>query len=154
MKNYNNNNNNNNKPKIRETRFNDILATNLDSTIENRYCQHCHLKLVHNPQNRTSDKYLYHCPRCNCGPVNIHQTQPEEKIIVQFPTHNAQSFTNKKLIAQPESQRLSRSTYFINKNIQKKNEIENTDPYLQNFLKKSNQLTITSIDYWDPNEEE
>ena len=145
------NNNNNKKPSIRDKRFNDILTTNLDSTIDNRYCKTCHLKLVHNPQNRISDKYLFVCPVCNCGPVNIHQTQPEEKIVVTFPTHNAhQSYTNKKLVTQPESQRLSRSQYFINKNIQKKNEIENTDPYLQNFLKKSNQLTITSVDYNEP----
>ena len=48
MNNINNKDKNNN---IRDKRFNDFLATNLDATINDRYCQRCHLKMVHNPRN-------------------------------------------------------------------------------------------------------
>ena|SRR5215211_4726444 len=148
----NNNNNNNKKPVIRDDkRFNDFLATNLDATINDRYCQKCHLKMVHNPRNIPQDRYIYSCPRCNVT-SNIHQTEPEEKIMVQFPTHNAQSTTtNKKLITQSDSERLPRSTYFINKNIEKKNEIEVDDPYLA-ILKRRNDLRITNVEYYEPTE--
>ena len=148
------NNNNNNKPyKIREsTRFNDFLATNLDATIENRYCQRCHLKMVHNPRNSPYDRYLYSCPACNCT-ADIHNTEPTEKLVTTFPTHNTTTGgIGKKLIIQPDSQRLSRSQYFIQQRAQKKNEVENEDPYLA-ILKKNNKIIITNIDYNDPNDE-
>lgn len=146
----------NNKNNIRDSkRFNDFLATNLDATIKDRYCQHCHLKLVHNPRNSPYDRYLYSCPKCNCGVVNIHQTEPGEKLVTTFPTHNASSgiMMNKKQVTQPDSQRLSRSKYFIQKNIQKKNEIEIDDPYLT-ILKNNNKIRITNIDYTSPEEYE
>jgi hypothetical protein len=67
-----------------------------------------------------------------------------------FPTHNAitgiSGGNNKKSITQPDNQRLSRSQYFIQKNMQKKNEIENQDPHLA-ILKKNNKITITNVDY-------
>ena len=141
---------NNNKPnKIRDDkRFNDFLATSLESNLENRFCSHCHVRLVHNPRNSQYDRYLYSCPKCNCT-ANIHQTEPEERIMVQFPTHNAQSSSDKRLITQSDDQRLSRSQYFIQKNLSKRNEVENNDPYLA-MLKQNNKITITNIDYADP----
>jgi hypothetical protein len=150
----NNNNNNNKKPTtIRDKRFNDILTTNLDSTINDRYCRTCHLKLVNNPQNRINDKYVYVCPRCNCGAINIHNTEPGERILPVFPTHNSSSPSSKKLITQPENQRLSRSNYFINKNIQKRNEIiVDDDPYLM-MLKQNNKIKITNVEYNEPFED-
>lgn len=149
---------NNKNNKIRDTnRFNDILATNLDSTINDRYCKTCHLKLVHNPRNSPYDRYIYSCPKCNCGAVNIHNTEPQEKLIVTFPTtnNNNNTSTNKKnkLVTQADNQRLSRSQYFINKNIQKRNEIENEDPHLALFKRNNNKITITSIEYNDPTED-
>lgn len=146
----------NNKNNIRDSkRFNDFLATNLDATIKDRYCQHCHLKLVHNPRNSPSEKYIYRCPKCNCGDINIHQTEPNEKIMVTFPTHNIQTATGKKLVVQSNKDLLPRSNYFINKRLQERNQITNEhDPYLQQFMKKSNNLTITSVEYYDPAEEE
>jgi len=148
----NNNNNTNKKPVIRDDkRFNDFLATNLDATINERYCQKCHLRMVHNPRNIPADRYIYSCPQCNCT-ANIHNTEPSEKIVTMFPTHNAlgtTATTNKKLVTQPEDQRLSRSQFFIQQNIKKKNEIEIDDPYLA-ILKKNNRILITNIDYNDP----
>ena len=117
---------NNNKPhhQIRESkRFNDFLATNLDATINDRYCQRCHLKMVHNPRNSPYDRYLYSCPQCNCT-ADIHNTEPTEKLVTTFPTHNTTTGIGKKLIVQPDSQRLSRSQYFIQQRAQKKNETE------------------------------
>lgn len=147
MNNINNKDNN-----IRDKRFNDFLATNLDATINDRYCQRCHLKMVHNPRNSPYDRYLYSCPQCNCT-ADIHNTEPTEKLMVTFPTHNITSGgIDKKLVTQPDSQRLSRSQYFIQKNLQKKNEIENEDPYLA-ILKRNNKIKITNIDYNDPNDE-
>jgi hypothetical protein len=153
----NNKNNNNNRHQIRDSKpFNDFLATNLDATINDRYCQRCHLKMVHNPRNTPYDRYIYSCPQCNCT-ANIHNTEPSEKLVTMFPTHNAItgiSGGNKKSVIQPDSQRLSRSQYFIQKNMQKKNEIEgNNDPYL-NMLKQNNRIKITSIDYYDSSTEE
>jgi hypothetical protein len=144
---------NNNKPnhyQIRDSKpFNDFLATNLDATINDRYCQRCHLKMVHNPRNTPYDRYIYSCPQCNCT-ANIHNTEPSEKLVTMFPTHNAitgiSGGNNKKSVTQPDNQRLSRSQYFIQKNMQKKNEIENQDPHLA-ILKKNNKITITNVDY-------
>jgi hypothetical protein len=156
------NNNNNNRPQQQHNQhhqlrdhkpFNDFLATNLDSTIEDRYCKHCHVKLVHNPRNTPYDKYIYSCPQCNVT-NNIHNTEPSEKLVTMFPTHNAQSVINRKLVTQPDSQRLSRSKYFIQQRMQKKNEIDdNDDPYLK-MLKQNNKIRITNVDYNDPTEEE
>ena len=149
-------NNTNNNNKLRDTnRFNDILATNLDSTINDRYCRKCNVRLVHNPRNSQYDKYIYSCPICNCT-SNIHQTQPAEKLIVTFPTNNNNntSTNNKnKLVVQADKERLSRSNYFIQKNIQKKNEIEHEDPHLALFKRNNNKITITSIEYNDPTED-
>lgn len=139
--------------KIRDDkRFNDFLATNIDSTINDRYCRTCNVRLVHNPRNSPYDKYLYSCPICNCT-SNIHSTAPGEKLMATFPTHNIQSATDKKLIVQSDQDRLSRSKYFINKRLQEKNEIENQDPYLA-ILKKNNKITITNIEYFSPTAEE
>jgi len=148
------NNNNNKKPVIRDDkRFNDFLATNLDATINDRYCQKCHLKMVHNPRNIPADRYIYSCPQCNCT-ANIHNTEPSEKIVTMFPTHNALgSSANKKLVTQPENQRLSRSKYFIQKRLEEKSKIEIDDPYLA-ILRKNNKILITNIDYNDPTDYE
>jgi hypothetical protein len=145
-------NNKDNNNQIRDKRFNDFLATNLDATIEDRYCQRCHFKMVHNPRNSPYDTYLYSCPACNCT-ADIHNTEPTEKLVTTFPTHNATTGDSggKKLVTQPDSQRLSRSQYFIQKQLQKKTEVENNDPYLA-MLKKNNKITITNIDYSEPNE--
>jgi hypothetical protein len=146
---------NNNKPhQIRDRKpFNDFLATNLDATINDRYCTHCHLKMVHNPRNTPYDRYIYSCPRCNCT-TNIHNTEPSEKLVTMFPTHNAfNSLANKKQVTQPDNQRLSRSKYFINKRIEEKNKIEIQDPYLA-ILKQNNKIRITNVDYSEPIEEQ
>lgn len=142
----------NKKPPLREKRFNDFLATNLESTIENRFCSHCHVRLVHNPRNSVHDRLIYSCPKCNCT-TNIHQTQPEERLVVAFPTHNAQSATSKRLITQSDDQRLSRRQYFINKNIQKKNLIEQDDPHLK-MLQQRNDITITNVEIYSVDEYE
>ena len=144
----------NNNNKIRDDkRFNDFLASNIDTTINERYCQRCHLRLVHNPRNSPYDRYLYSCPQCNCT-ASIHNTEPPEKLVTMFPTHNASSATDKtKLVVQPDDQRLSRSQYFIKKNVQKKSEYEDNDPYLA-ILKKNNKITITNIEYFSPTAEE
>ena len=142
-----------NNNKIRDDkRFNDFLASNIDSTINDRYCQRCHLRMVHNPRNSPYDKYLYSCPACNCT-ANIHNTEPEEKLVTMFPTHNTSSAMDKRLVIQADEQRLSRSKYFIQKNMQKKAEVEDNDPYLA-ILKKNNKITITNIDYFSPVDEE
>lgn len=146
----------NNNSRIRDRKpFNDFLATNIDATLNDRYCTRCHLKLVHNPRNSPYDRYIYSCPQCNCT-SNIHQTEPGEKLVATFPTHNAVSSMNnssnrKQSITQPENQRLSRSQYFIHKNLKKKSEIEDQDPYLA-ILKKNNKITITNVDYYDATE--
>jgi hypothetical protein len=146
---------NNKKPNtIRDRKpFNDFLATNLDATINDRYCTHCHLKMVHNPRNTPYDRYMYSCPRCNCT-ANIHNTEPQEKLIATFPTHNAFSVTSNrgKQVTQPDNQRLSRSKYFINKRIEEKNKVEIQDPYLA-MLKNNNKIKITNVDYSEPTEE-
>jgi hypothetical protein len=137
---------------------NTILNSGLNSSFNDRYCRHCHMKLVHNPRNSPYDRYTYSCPQCNCGGgggglVNIHNTEPAEKLVTTFPTHNTTTSQQiGRLVTQPENQRVSRSKYFINKNIQKKNEIENEDPYLA-ILKRNNKITITNVEYYEPNEE-
>lgn len=143
----------NNKPnQLRDSkRFNDFLATNLDATINDRYCRACHVRLVHNPRNVPYNRYIYSCPQCNCT-VNIHNTEPSEKIVTTFPTHNAISGisnnTNKRPVIQPDNQLLGRSEYFIQQNLKKKSEIQDQDPYLA-ILKKNNKIRITSVDYND-----
>jgi hypothetical protein len=151
----NNKNNNNNRHQIRDSKpFNDFLATNLDATINDRYCQRCHLKMVHNPRNTPYDRYMYSCPACNCT-ANIHNTEPSEKLVTMFPTHNAQSFiSSNKKVTQPDNQRLSRSKYFIQKRAEEKSKSEGIeDPYLK-ILKQNNKIKITNVDYNDPIEEE
>lgn len=139
---------------LREYKTNSILNTGLDATLNDRYCTHCHIKLIHNPRNSPYDKYLYTCPRCNCGNVNIHNTEPSEKLVVTFPTLDPTSLQNRtKNVLQADSQRLSRSQYFIQKNVQERNKLEIQDPYLA-ILKKNNKITITNIDYSDPTEYE
>jgi hypothetical protein len=143
----------NNKPQIRDKHFNDFLATNLDATLADRYCTHCHLKLVHNPRNNPSDRYIYSCPSCNCT-VNIHNTEPSEKIVTTFPTQqraaNMVGGNRSKLIVQSDDQRLSRSKYFIQKRIQEKAKTEGIeDPYLA-ILKRNNMIKITNVEYNDP----
>jgi hypothetical protein len=146
-----------NKPthQIRDSKpFNDFLATNLDATINDRYCQKCHIKLVHNPRNTPYDRYIYSCPQCNVT-NNIHNTEPSEKLVTMFPTtHNAQSFisNNSKKVTQPDNQRLSRSKYFIQKRLEEKSKTEGIeDPYLA-ILKNNNKIKITNVDYNDPTE--
>ena len=140
---------------IRDKHFNDFLATNLDATLTDRYCTKCHLKLVHNPRNNPADRYIYSCPQCNCT-VNIHNTEPSEKIVTTFPTQQRSAASSKgsKLIVQPDDQRLSRSKYFIQKRLEEKNKTEGIeDPYLA-VLKRNNQITITNVEYNDPTEYE
>jgi hypothetical protein len=95
---------------------------------------------------------IYTCPTCNCS-VNIHNTEPAEKLVTTFPTLNHTSSTgNSKHIYQADKERLTRSQYFIQKTLSKKSEIEDQDPYLA-ILKKNNKITITNIDYNDPTED-
>jgi hypothetical protein len=149
----------NNKPQIRDKRFNDFLATNLDATLTDRYCTKCHLKLIHNPRNKPVDRYIYSCPQCNCT-VNIHNTEPSEKIVTTFPTqqHVANMVggggNRSKLIVQPDDQRLSRSKYFIQKRLEEKSKAEGIeDPYLA-ILKRNNQIKITNVEYFSPEDYE
>ncbi len=142
---------------IRDKHFNDFLATNLDATLTDRYCTHCHLKLVHNPRNNPADRYIYSCPQCNCT-VNIHNTEPSEKIVTTFPTQQRAANmvsgggNRSKLIVQPDDQRLSRSKYFIQKRLEEKSKAEGIeDPYLA-ILKRNNQIKITNVEYLDPTE--
>src|SRR5215218_11400829 len=101
----NNNNNNSNTKKA-----NTIFNTGLTSTKDNRYCIHCHIKLV----NHNNEKYVYKCPQC--GVIsNIHNTEPKEKLVTTFPTTEATrgGSTIKKFIHQADKERLSRSQYYI-----------------------------------------
>lgn len=140
------------KDKNNRHKVNEFFNTGLDATLEDRYCRHCHIKLVHNPKNRIHDKYIYSCPRCNCT-TNVHDTEPNEKIRLTFPSSNPETRTSNKpsTVIQAPKERLSRSEYFIQKTTNEKHELEDNDPYLA-LLKRTN-LKITNIDYRDPNDE-
>lgn len=140
---------------IRDKHFNDFLATNLDATLTDRYCTKCHLKLVHNPRNNPADRYTYSCPSCNCT-VNIHNTEPSEKIVTTFPTQQRAATSSKgsKLIAQPEDQRLSRSKYFIQKRLQEKSKTEGIEDPTLAILMRNNMIKITNVEYYSVDEEE
>jgi hypothetical protein len=142
----------NNISNNRETsKPNTIFNTGLTATKDNRYCTACHIKLVNNPTNRPQDKYIYMCPQCGVT-LNIYNTEPKERLITTFPTTDpTRGFNSNKLVHQSDRDRLSRSQYFIQKNMMKRSEIEDDDPYLK-ILKQNNKIRITSIDYNDPTE--
>src|SRR5687767_15147078 len=99
---------------------NTIFNVGLTSTKDNRYCIHCHIKLVNNPYNRPHDKYIYACPQCGVT-VNVYNTEPKEKLVTTFPTRSPTGeSTAKKFIHQNTKDNMSRSQYFIQKNLAKK----------------------------------
>jgi hypothetical protein len=139
----------NNPTTTRNQTTNSILNSGLTSSKDNRYCQHCHIKLVNKDQLQ---KYIYVCPQCNVT-YNIYNTEPKERLIANFPTMDPTRGpnTSSRMIHQGAKDSVSRSNYFINKNLQKKSEVEDADPYLK-ILKSNNKIRITNIDYNDPTE--
>ena len=137
---------------IRKKETNEIFSTSLTSTQNSRYCQSCNLKLLHKFIDYPKQKYIYSCPRCNVT-SNIYNTEPQERLMTTFPTTNATTSTSKKkYMFQSENDRLSRSQYFYKKNIEQKNkQVEDEDPFMK-ILRQNNQITITNVDYVDPND--
>jgi hypothetical protein len=143
-----NNNKDNNKDNNNKV-VNTIFNTSLFGTTKNsRYCITCHVRL----EPSKTDKYIYSCPSCGVGPVNIFNTEPSEKLRTTFPSVDPErptgaSTTIKKFIHQPEKDRISRSKYFIRKNIMEKNKIsDNEDPHLK-ILMQNSKIRITNFDY-------
>src|SRR5687768_4831997 len=130
------------------TKINTVLNSGLTASYKNRFCIHCNIKLVNNPYGKPDDKYVYKCPQCGVI-TNIYNTQPQEKIITTFPTADPTTAnTAHKHILQATKDGMSRSQYFIAKNLAKRNENagEEHDPHLR-LLKQNNKIRITNIDY-------
>jgi|SRR5215212_9292294 len=147
--------NNNNNQIIEDNntntkKVNTIFNSGLTSTRDNRFCIHCHIKLV----SFNNERYVYKCPQCGVV-TNIHNTEPSERLVTTFPTADPSrsDTTSGKKIMQNPKERMTRSQYFIAKNLSKKNESEDNDPYLKDFLRKNNKITITSLEYYDPYEQ-
>lgn len=128
--------------------FNTIFNSSLDASKNNRFCIHCHIRLE--PSQR--DKYIYTCPQCGVT-ANIYNTEPAEKLVTTFPTSDPnRSPSSQKFVHQPDKDRISRSTYFIKKNMSKRSETEDNDPYLK-ILKMNNKIKLTNVEYYDPTED-
>lgn len=123
--------------KLRDQNKN-VIETPLDTL--HRYCQFCHLGLV------MKEPEVFMCPRCGCNST-LKQTEPAVKIKTRFPVFDPSKSSNEVNIIQPDSHKLPRSQWFIKKNQEKRNEIEDSDPYLQ-ILKSRQDLHITSTEYF------
>ena len=108
--------------------------------LENRFCRICNLGLVMKEPN------VYSCPRCNVSTL-LTNTQPDVKIRTNFPVYDPTQEVNKHHVIQSENQKLSRSEYFIQKNMNKRNEEESNDPHLK-FLKQRNDIRITNVEIY------
>lgn len=122
-----------------------------NSTLEHseRYCSHCHVKLV----NHNNERYVFKCP--SCGVItNIHSTEPGERLMTTFPTQNQNVPVelNKRFIYQGLESRLPRNKYFQMQRAQEKNKVEFNDPYLRELRKRSG-ITLTSVEYVIPDED-
>lgn len=132
---------------------NTIFGSGLDSSINNRFCIHCHIKLVHH----NNERYLYKCPQCGVV-AGIASTEPTERLTTTFPSSNPQGTQtvpeiNKRFIYQSDKERLPRNKYYQIERAHEKNKTELQDPYLRE-LRKRQDMTITSVEYFDPTEQE
>ena len=118
------------------------VVANAGLDLNNRYCRACNIKLVLSPK----EKGVYICPVCNVS-TGLANTKPQEKLTVTFPWYDPNTSPDKKLVYQSSVERLSRSNYFINKQLQEKNKEEMNDPYLRQ-LKLNNSIKITNIEYY------
>jgi hypothetical protein len=121
--------------------------------VKNRFCQHCHVKLINNPDQKIGEKYVFKCPQCGVTYYNLANTEPQQKLVTAFPTvdiNRADYNERPKNIMQNVKDRLSRSEYFILKNLQDKaaeSNGEGKDPQLK-FLRQNNKIRITNVDYY------
>lgn len=153
---------------------NTIFNSTLDSTINNRYCPHCNVQLIHNPKNDPNFKYIYSCPRCNVSTINIHQTQPGERLATTFPSSSSSSSSTSHVnnsnnnnsnesstattaspIYQNTKDRLPRYQLFAMERAQERNNEgagagtgELNDPYTKQLMMQNNRIKITNIDYY------
>jgi predicted RNA-binding Zn-ribbon protein involved in translation (DUF1610 family) len=124
--------------------------------VKNRFCTHCHVKLINNPFNKIGEKYVFKCPQCGVISYNLANTEPQQQLTTTFPTVDitrADYNDKPKNIMQNVKDRLSRSEYFILKNLQDKAHTNGeNDPQLK-FLKQNNKIRITSVDYYSRDDE-
>jgi predicted RNA-binding Zn-ribbon protein involved in translation (DUF1610 family) len=128
---------------------NTIFGSGLDSSINERYCTHCHIKLVHH----NNEKYVYKCPQCGVI-VGIASTEPTEKLVTTFPSqqNNGQPVEiNKRFIYQATKERVPRNQYFQMQRAMEKNKTEINDPHLREMRKRTD-ITLTNTEYYDPTE--
>ena len=129
---------------IRPKKFNAIVDTGLYN--KNKYCIHCHVKLIQNPTNTPFDKNIFLCPSCNVR-FGIKETEPEEKLTTTFFGVSDNSIDNKH-VYQSTTDSLPRSEYFVAKRaVERKTDEGIKDPYLQQLRKKQG-IKITNIDYY------
>ena len=137
----------NNSKEIRPKKFNVVFDSQLKGQQNSRYCIHCHIQLINNPDNTPFDKDIWKCVQCGVR-YGIKETEPGEKLRTTFPSflENQQS----KHIFQSANESMSRSKYFVKKRAEEKNaEQNNNDPYLKYMRYRSN-IQIRDIDYMDP----
>lgn len=132
---------NNNKDNNNKRPPNKNVVTNPAKDLQNRYCQHCNTKLVHDDRHN-----IFKCQICNCTAV-LSNTQPDTKLRTNFPTFSANEPNNKLKIVQSQKDKLPRSEYAIQKNLAERNKEEANDPYL-NMLKQNSHIKITNIEYY------
>ena len=117
-----------------------------NSTLENseRFCVHCHVKLV----NHNNERYLFKCPSCGVT-TSLVNSEPGERLTTTFPTQtdNIPVEINKRFVYQGSEQRLPRNISFQIKRAQEKNRAEYQDPYLK-MLRQRSDITITSTEYY------
>jgi len=141
-------NNNNNNKEIRPKKFNVVFDSQLKGQQNQRYCVHCHIQLINNPNNTPFDKDIYFCPQCGVR-YGIKETEPGEKLRTNFPSflENQQG----KHIFQSANESMSRSKYFVKKRAEEKNAEQSNDPYLKYMRYRSN-IQIRDIDYYNPDD--
>jgi hypothetical protein len=125
--------------------------------VKNRFCTHCHVKLINNPFNKIGEKYVFKCPQCGVISYNLGNTEPQQRLVTSFPTVDitrADYNEKPKNIMQNVKDRLSRSEYFILKNLQEKAQSNGEkDPQLR-FLRQNNKIRITNVDYYSYDDDE
>lgn len=110
--------------------------------LENRFCVHCHIKLIQD----SKEPDLYKCPRCNVA-IGLRATEPGIKIRTTFPTFDPFAPHSRKHIVQHKDESLPRSELYIRKRLAEKNKEEDNDPYLK-ILKSRGDLHITNVEYY------
>ena len=120
-----------------------------ESTLENseRFCTACHMKLV----NHNNERYLFKCPQCGVL-TSIQNTEPGERLQTTFPSQSTTNQQTNNKIYQGTKDRLPRNQYFQMQRAYEKNKVEFNDPFGQ-LLKRRTDITITDIDYYEPNEQ-